>query len=61
MHVRRTDKLIREASLHRLEEYMYHVEEYYKLKELNGEYDTKRIYLATDEPTLFDEARLKCV
>ncbi|CAI6346690.1 unnamed protein product [Macrosiphum euphorbiae] len=38
---------------------MYHVEEYYKLKELNGEYDTKRIYLATDEPTLFDEARLK--
>ncbi|XP_060868919.1 alpha-(1,6)-fucosyltransferase-like isoform X2 [Metopolophium dirhodum] len=59
LHIRRTDKLIKEASLHRLEEYMYHVEEYYKLKELDGVYDTKRIYLATDEPTLFDEARLK--
>ncbi|XP_060867931.1 alpha-(1,6)-fucosyltransferase-like [Metopolophium dirhodum] len=59
LHIRRTDKLIKEASLHKLEEYMYHVEEYYKLKELDGVNDTKRIYLATDEPTLFDEARLK--
>lgn len=59
LHIRRTDKIIREASLHELEEYMYHVEEYYKLKELNGGYDKKRIYLATDDPTLFDEARLK--
>ncbi|CAI6347476.1 unnamed protein product [Macrosiphum euphorbiae] len=59
LHIRRTDKLINEASLHKLEEYMYHVEEYYKLKELDGVYDTKRIYLATDDPTLFDEARLK--
>ncbi|XP_060867350.1 alpha-(1,6)-fucosyltransferase-like [Metopolophium dirhodum] len=59
LHIRRTDKLINEASLHKLEEYMYHVEEYYKLRELDGVYDAKRIYLATDEPTLFDEARLK--
>ncbi|XP_029342404.1 alpha-(1,6)-fucosyltransferase-like [Acyrthosiphon pisum] len=59
LHIRRSDKLIKEASLHKLEEYMYHVEEYYKLKELDGVNDTKRIYLATDDPTLFDEARLK--
>ncbi|KAL5243985.1 hypothetical protein ACI65C_011395 [Semiaphis heraclei] len=59
IHVRRTDKLLGEASFHKLEEYMYHVEEYYKLKELNGEYHKKRIYLATDDATLFDEARLK--
>lgn len=35
---------------------MYYVEEYYKLQELNGEVNYKKIYLATDDPTLFKEA-----
>jgi len=61
VHIRRTDKIITEASLHTLDEYMVHVEEYYKRKELSGEVKRKRIYLATDEPTLFDEAKRKCV
>ncbi|KAE9527274.1 hypothetical protein AGLY_012972 [Aphis glycines] len=53
VHIRRTDKI---SSFHQLEEYMYYVEEYYKLQELNGEVTYKKIYLATDDPTLFKEA-----
>ncbi|CAH1725613.1 unnamed protein product [Aphis gossypii] len=53
VHIRRTDKI---SSFHRLEEYMYYVEEYYKLQELNGEVIYRKIYLATDDPTLFKEA-----
>ncbi|KAF0715955.1 alpha-1,6-fucosyltransferase-like, partial [Aphis craccivora] len=59
VHIRRTDKLIKEAKLHTLDEYMVHVENYYKQKELSGEVNQKRIYLATDEPILFDEAKRK--
>lgn len=59
VHIRRTDKLISEAKLHTLDEYMVHVENYYKQKELSGEVNQKRIYLATDEPILFDEAKRK--
>jgi len=61
VYIRRTDKIKTEASLHTLDEYMVHVEEYYKLKELSGDVNRKRIYLATDEPTLFDEAKRKYV
>lgn len=57
VHIRRTDKINFEASLHTLDEYMVHVEEYYKRKELSGEVNRKRIYLATDEPNLFGEAK----
>ncbi|VVC25201.1 Hypothetical protein CINCED_3A008581 [Cinara cedri] len=60
VHVRRTDKIKSEAALHNLDEYMYHVGEYYKIKELyDGRPCEKRIYLATDEPQVFDEAKLK--
>lgn len=61
VHIRRTDKINTEASLHTLDEYMIHVEEYYKQKELSGNVSRKRIYLATDEQTLFDEAKRKYV
>lgn len=57
VHIRRTDKINTEASLHTLDEYMVHVEEYYKQKELSGNVSRKRIYLATDEQTLFGEAK----
>uniref|UniRef100_A0A2S2Q8G3 Alpha-(1,6)-fucosyltransferase n=1 Tax=Sipha flava TaxID=143950 RepID=A0A2S2Q8G3_9HEMI len=59
VQVRRTDKINREASFHELDEYMYHVEEYYKIEEFNGKVHKKRIYLATDEPSVFYEAKLK--
>lgn len=38
---------------------MIHVEEYYKFQELNNKIYKKRIYLATDEPKLFNEAKYK--
>uniref|UniRef100_A0A2S2NRB2 Alpha-(1,6)-fucosyltransferase n=1 Tax=Schizaphis graminum TaxID=13262 RepID=A0A2S2NRB2_SCHGA len=57
VHIRRTDKLTSEASLHTLDEYMVHVEDYYKRKKLSGEVNQKRIYLATDDSSLFDEAK----
>lgn len=40
---------------------MVHVEQYYKNKELSEKVDKKRVYLATDEPKLFSEAKHKCV
>lgn len=40
---------------------MIHVEQYYKYKELSSKVDKKRVYLATDEPKLFSEAKRKCV
>ncbi|XP_026823366.1 alpha-(1,6)-fucosyltransferase-like [Rhopalosiphum maidis] len=52
VHIRRTNK----SPFHTLEEYMYHVEEYYKLQESNGIINTKKIYLATDDPKLYNEA-----
>jgi len=58
VHIRRMDKI---GSFHKLEEYMYYVEEYYKLEEMNGKTLFKAIYLATDDPTLFEEAYKKRV
>lgn len=40
---------------------MIHVEQYYRYKELSNTIDKKRVYLATDEPKLFDEVKHKCV
>lgn len=61
VHIRRTDKVGTEAAFHKLDEYMIHVEEYFKHKELNDKIDKKRVYLATDEPKLFSEAKSKYV
>lgn len=61
VHIRRTDKVGTEAAFHKLDEYMVHVEEYYKNKELIEKLDKKRVYLATDEPKLFSEAKHKYV
>ncbi|XP_060868925.1 alpha-(1,6)-fucosyltransferase-like isoform X2 [Metopolophium dirhodum] len=56
VHIRRTDKI---GSFHKLEEYMYYVEQYYKQQQMNGKDLYKTIYLATDDPTLFKEAYKK--
>lgn len=61
VHIRRTDKVGTEAAFHKLDEYMVHVEQYYKYKEITDKVDKKRVYLATDEPKLFSEAKRKCV
>ncbi|XP_078089508.1 alpha-(1,6)-fucosyltransferase isoform X1 [Mustelus asterias] len=59
VHVRRTDKVGTEAAYHPIEEYMVHVEEHYKFLARKTEVDKKRVYLATDDPTLLQEAKSK--
>jgi len=61
IHVRRTDKVGSEAAFHDIAEYMKYVEDYYIIYEYQNPEKkfTKRVYLATDEPTVFNEAREK--
>ncbi|XP_063951642.1 alpha-(1,6)-fucosyltransferase-like [Lytechinus pictus] len=61
MQVRRTDKIKWEAKFHGIEEYMVHAEEFYeKLEKKRGESrGVRRIFLATDEVNLLDEAKKK--
>jgi hypothetical protein len=55
IHVRRTDKIGTEAQFHHLEEYMKHALAYFDRH--HGPAVQRRIYLATDDPSVIDEAR----
>ncbi|XP_051954497.1 alpha-(1,6)-fucosyltransferase [Xyrauchen texanus] len=59
VHVRRTDKVGTEAAFHPIEEYMAHVEEQFQYISQRAHVDKKRVYLATDDPSLLQEARTK--
>uniref|UniRef100_A0A8D0H842 Alpha-(1,6)-fucosyltransferase n=1 Tax=Sphenodon punctatus TaxID=8508 RepID=A0A8D0H842_SPHPU len=59
VHVRRTDKVGTEAAFHPIEEYMVHVEERFQLLARRMRIDKKRVYLATDDPSLLQEAKSK--
>ncbi|EMP40970.1 Alpha-(1,6)-fucosyltransferase [Chelonia mydas] len=59
VHVRRTDKVGTEAAFHPIEEYMVHVEERFQLLARRMHIDKKRVYLATDDPSLLQEAKSK--
>ncbi|XP_059482746.1 alpha-(1,6)-fucosyltransferase isoform X2 [Neocloeon triangulifer] len=59
VHIRRTDKVGTEAAFHPLEEYMTHVEEYFKQIELSKPVDVRRVYLASDDPTVIKDAKEK--
>ena len=60
MHVRRTDKVNSEAARHEVEEYMGHVEDWFRFREkLHPGPVERRVYLATDEPKVLEEARQK--
>ncbi len=50
-----------EAAFHDVSEYMKHVEDYFIIYQYQNPYKnfTKRVYIATDEPTVFDDARIK--
>lgn len=61
VHVRRTDKVGTEAAFHPIEEYMIHVEEQFQLLARRAHVDKKRVYLATDDPSLLQEAKNKSV
>ncbi|XP_050726304.1 alpha-(1,6)-fucosyltransferase-like isoform X2 [Eriocheir sinensis] len=59
IHVRRTDKVGTEAAFHSIDEYMMHVERYYSILKLTQPEVTKRVYLASDDPTVITEAQKK--
>lgn len=50
-----------EAAFHPIEEYMVHVEEQFQLLARRMHVDKKRVYLATDDPSLLQEAKTKSV
>lgn len=56
VHIRRTDKVGTEAALHSVKEYMAAVDEYYNELELKQPVEKRRIYLASDDPKVFEEA-----
>ncbi|EDW05875.1 alpha-(1,6)-fucosyltransferase [Drosophila mojavensis] len=59
VHVRRTDKVGTEAAFHGIDEYMTHVEDYYRTLEINGSSVVRRIFLASDDARVIVEARKK--
>lgn len=59
VHVRRTDKVGTEAAFHSIDEYMMHVEKYYAMLKISQPDLVKRVYLASDDPTVITEAQKK--
>ncbi|KAK4882688.1 hypothetical protein RN001_006007 [Aquatica leii] len=57
IQIRRTDKLIREAKYHSIEEYMFKVDEYYNITEINNNITKRRVYIATDDINVIKEAK----
>ena len=57
IHIRRTDKVGVEAAFHSLDEYMKHVEAYYDQREHHQAVTQRRVYLATDDPTILGDAK----
>ncbi|KII68817.1 Alpha-(1,6)-fucosyltransferase [Thelohanellus kitauei] len=55
VHVRRTDKLIREANFYPIEEYMKYVDLYYRKFEQTSKVSKRSVYLATDDRELMAE------
>ena len=57
IQVRRTDKILSEAAFHGIDEYMVHVEEWYEQLSLTQTVEQKRVFIATDEPKVIEEAK----
>jgi glycoprotein 6-alpha-L-fucosyltransferase len=50
-----------EAAFHGLDEYMHHVEAYYNQREHSEVIDKRRVYLATDDPSVLADAQQRYV
>ncbi|XP_049774973.1 alpha-(1,6)-fucosyltransferase-like [Schistocerca cancellata] len=59
IHVRRSDKLFHEAKYHAVDEYMAAVEDIYETLEITNGSGARKIYVATDDVTVFDEINKK--
>ncbi|RKP17382.1 hypothetical protein ROZALSC1DRAFT_24264 [Rozella allomycis CSF55] len=57
VHIRRTDKIGLEAKYYSLDEYMEHVEKYFRKLESSQSVKVKAVFLATDEPQVIQEAK----
>ena len=57
--MRRTDKVGMEAQFHSLSEYMGHVNDWYDVYERRHPGATRRVFLASDDPTVLEEAKNK--
>lgn len=58
VHIR-TPVVGTESLLHPVEEYMRHVDDYYRTLELGGDRGTRRIYLASERKGVFAEVKKK--
>jgi len=59
VHVRRTDKVGTEAAFHSVDEYMVYVAEFFNKLEMKQNVDVRRVYLASDDPSVLPEAKKK--
>jgi glycoprotein 6-alpha-L-fucosyltransferase len=61
IQVRRTDKVKEEAKTHDVDEYMVHIEDWFQLckKDQYRQVDKKRVYIATDDPSVIKKAKEK--
>nr|CAG4650039.1 EOG090X03KK [Sida crystallina] len=59
VHVRRTDKVGTEAAFHSIEEYMFHVADFFDKMEMKQKVEVRRVYLASDDPSVLPEAKKK--
>ncbi|XP_076442953.1 alpha-(1,6)-fucosyltransferase-like isoform X2 [Babylonia areolata] len=57
VHIRRTDKVGVEAAFHSLDEYMRHVDAYFSQLEHHQPVAQRRVYLATDDPSILGDAK----
>ena len=61
VHVRRTDKVGTEAAFHSIDEYMFHVADYFNKLDMKQKVEVRRVYLASDDPSVIPEAKKKWV
>ena len=59
IQVRRTDKVGTEAAFHGIEEYMKHVDEWYDSYEMRHDVQKRRVFLASDDPSVLQDAKKK--
>jgi len=59
IHIRRTDKVGTEAAFHPVDEYMKYALEWFRQYELTHKLNTRRVYVASDDPKVLGECRKK--
>lgn len=59
LHIRRTDKIRNEAKAFSIDQYMYYAKQYFDQLSLSRNITKRKIFLATDEPSLYDEISQK--